>query len=642
MDLLLTVLLQLTPLRISNQRDQSDPLSMAATMDDTNNIAPADPLATEHVCVDDIGTQLINIESVQQTIREQILALESSGMATSVLELKSLLPKLDILQISLRKTFDAHARLLIRDIHIFDLPDELLRKIFQHVAGNLKKDHEYRGASIVFSDVNSIMSSRLVCHRFCDTSSHLLLRNLNISITNASLAHLDEVSRHPTISRGVKTLRIGVGLYDPSMFRTFREFVTEGTIMVREHLRLWQTLLAMSHQPEYQHTGEIPDFSNTSDLTEITQAMILTMIPSRQKAEQYSQILRSWKRYIRAESPEQDEDEHVIALRQGYERYKQLLSDQQVLLQGNAFFQKVATAVARMPTVAGLSIADIALVSCDPWIKFSNPIDQIVQKDLLKTTLWSLDIIEQLVQPSVDFLYQLPLDVGRAGSPLTTLNINFTPKVDMKLNLDEEKARDVLKAAQHLQVLSVSCYSHEVADQEKYPSGGYSNLSKLVRLFLEAPCLQDVELNFRELYSGRQAQGSNSESIGKLVSLLPWTKLRKVALSCFFIRFDEFTTCLEQLEPGACIVLDTVNLLTGTWADLLDVLRTKADCASEVITPLGGEVEELDPDELYDEYFLATDDAESLATQYVRGILSENPLRQHHDVSDTDEAGEEQ
>lgn len=95
-------------------------------MDGTRDTPPADQLATEHVCVDDIGTQMINIESVQETIREQVSELERSGMETSVLELKSLLPKLDILQMSLRKTFDAHARLLIRDLHIFNLPGELL------------------------------------------------------------------------------------------------------------------------------------------------------------------------------------------------------------------------------------------------------------------------------------------------------------------------------------------------------------------------------------------------------------------------------------------------------------------------------------------------------------------------------------
>lgn len=607
-------------------------------MDDTRNTPPADHLATEHVHVDDIGTQLINIESVQQTIKEHVSELESSGMAASVLKLKSLLPKLDSLQISIRKTFDAHARLLIQDTHIFDLPDELLRKIFQHVAGSLKMRSDY-GVTAP-SEFRSIMSCRLVCHRFCDTSSHLLLYKLDVPATNASLAHLDEVSRHPTISLGVKSLRICVSLFDSSIAHSFKEFAVECTSIMQRSLGLWEAMLEASRQPDFQFLGEM-SFGGFSP-PRFTGDILLTMMNLPQRVEQFSPILDSWNRYIGAGASEQDGDEYVAALHQAYERYKKLISDQQALIQNKTFFRRIATAVARMPTIADLSIHDGARYGHD-WRSIElNSIDEIVQHAILKPGRWSLGKFEQIGQPSVDFLYQLPLEVGQSGSLLTALHINFTPQVDVKLRLDEKEVGDVLKATQHLQVLDISCFSGATSNQANQRSEESTSLSRLVSLFMQAPSLRDVGLNFMGWQPDPQAQGAHNEGIGKTISLLPWTKLREVSLGYLSIRFGEFTTCLEQLEPGACIILDTVNLLTGTWADLLDVLRTKADCASEVITPLGGELEELDSIELYDEYFLATDDAESLATQYVSGILSENPLRQHHGDSDTDETGEQQ
>lgn len=103
---------------------------------------------------------------------------------------------------------------------------------------------------------------------------------------------------------------------------------------------------------------------------------------------------------------------------------------------------------------------------------------------------------------------------------------------------------------------------------------------------------------------------------------------------------DELTEYLEKLLPGTYITLDCVHLLSGLWADLLDVLHTKADCVSRVLEPDGIQLEESEPK--WHAYFLEIedDDEKAFATLYVRGILSANPLQQYHGGSDADAAEE--
>lgn len=371
---------------------------MAAIMDDPSDTPLADQLATEHGCVDDIGTQLINIETVQQTIREQLSELESSGMETSALVLESLLPKLDSLQISLRKTFDAHARPLIRDLHIFDLPDDLLRMIFQEVAGSFKNGYFI----ILRSDCRSIMSCRLVCHRFHDTSSHLLLHTLDVSITDASLDHLDNVSRHPIISRGVRSLHICFSLFGSFGAHSFRECIIECAIMMRQSLGEYKKMLRMSQRFQTQFCDpRLSDCVNDEGL--------LTGLSIPHRLEQGSNILDSWKRYIVAGSSEQNGDEHVAALHQIYERYKQLLNDQRALLQNNTFLRRIVTAVARLPTIVDLSFHDEAYRSRDYRLTGLSLIDEVVKHDLLMPSRWSLERFKQLGQPPVDSSTNFPL-----------------------------------------------------------------------------------------------------------------------------------------------------------------------------------------------------------------------------------------
>jgi hypothetical protein len=71
-------------------------------------------------------------------------------------------------------------------------------------------------------------------------------------------------------------------------------------------------------------------------------------------------------------------------------------------------------------------------------------------------------------------------------------------------------------------------------------------------------------------------------------------------------------------------------LVSGVWVDLLDVLRGKAECNSSVIWMKGKEDEKPrhafhNIDKEWQEKW--EEDAENPASTYIRGQISQNPLR---------------
>lgn len=105
----------------------------------------------------------------------------------------------------LRKTINAEVRSKLRPLRIMDLPDELLMRIFTYARITFYKD-EFCSFErhLNFDTVADIKNLGLTCRRFCNASSHLLLQSLRVDMTKpSSLERLEEVSRHPTIRKGL-------------------------------------------------------------------------------------------------------------------------------------------------------------------------------------------------------------------------------------------------------------------------------------------------------------------------------------------------------------------------------------------------------------------------------------------------------
>lgn len=592
---------------------------MEATIDDTGTMLPTSQLAPEYSHMEEIGIQLINVESMSQTIRKQLRILEDNGNEDmTVLELKSLLPKLAGLQGSLRKFFDAYSRPLIRKLHIFNLPEELLMKIFQDVRGDFSATIDDFSATIdnfPRTGIKDIKSLRLTCKRFSDSSSHLLIHHLDVSLTNWSLERLDKVSRHPTISKGIRSLRICAALFKPLPVTGLEEFIRQAVGVLQQDYaseiesmreffdgtdRLYGTLGSFILDPEdhVRFLGLVEDLRNRNN----------TMLYCT--------------RYLRGEITPQEENRNLATLSRVYAEYSQLWNGQNMLLQDGTFARVVAQAVARLSPGASMTItdrtgSDFRTLSNE----ILNKVYANVRKRLLEPRCWFPKTTSPLTERPINLLYELPIAVAKAGNPLTELRIRLDMGMKHVLLLVEEEAEDLISAAEHLKVLEIGFQVKSQTTEEQI------DLYKLVSLLCKGTNLRSVTLKL-EYYFNR-----GTSNAGPLLALLPGAKLREIRLKDISAHCEELSELLKKLAPGTYISLDGLCLLSGLWADLLDVLRTKASCDSEVKSPMiksriswHGEENVRLP-------------TPSSATAYIRGELLENPLRSHpaQDNADQDD-----
>lgn len=241
---------------------------------------------------------------------------------------------------------------------IFQLPDELLVKISEDVRGDLISDED---DEFSITGIRAIKNLRLTCRRLCDASSHLLLQRLDVALTSSSLQHLEMVSRHPTISRGIRSLQICVGVYDPRLASNFQSYVTKILSILmddyRDNLKYVEYFAAKlrgSYPASWDGRLQLPTFTAYKDWCEIVDSI-----------GKCRNIVQSRNNFLQTQIYQSNEDQIMDILHQAYKVCVQLINDQHELLQNDKFVNIVAEAVARMPAVSGLYVTDLLRFELD-------------------------------------------------------------------------------------------------------------------------------------------------------------------------------------------------------------------------------------------------------------------------------------
>ncbi|KAG8159999.1 hypothetical protein KVR01_010636 [Diaporthe batatas] len=549
---------------------------MDATMDDAGTTLPTAELTSEQSGMTDIGMQVIEIDSLNETVRMELRKSEMNNDETTTLALKSLLPRLTGLQSSLRKHFDTLANPLIRKLHIFSLPEEILVMICKEVRGDIQPVRFVRAVAN-FKDIKSL---RLTCRRFCGSSSHLLIHELSVSLTESSLKRLHEVSLHPAISKGVRNLRICVALQNPAsptsltnfihqVYRKLKKDYQASLLNMVNHLYLFDAdadSIGSSWRPGYGPPSSFYTDRSINNLREHKEALL------------------SCDNYLRTRAFSSSDDEVMNSLLKVHKKCIQLRLDQERLLHSDfaAFAARVATAVKRMPTITDCFITDLPdEFEKQEWDETlqSKRYFSGIQEELLEPKFCEVSEATSLLKRPL--LYQLPVAVARGGNRLTKLEMFLCSKKTQKVALGEQHIRELGGVAEHLEELWVTCTVAMRDIHTERRAGDPATLTEMMSLLLPSKKLRSVSLCFRR--EGGGPQRYEAHSAGPLLALLPWANLRRISLQGISINYKEFRGYLEKLQPGAVIMLSCVHLLSGHWADLLDVLREKANSESYAV-----------------------------------------------------------
>ncbi|KAI1073881.1 hypothetical protein F5B20DRAFT_565748 [Whalleya microplaca] len=499
-----------------------------------------------------------------------------------------------------------------RPLHILHLPDEILTQIFTCARGESDLDKPLKLGVAKFEEgrgPQEIKNIRLVCRRFYEASSRLLVTAVSVSMHSSSLARLDEISRHPLVAKGVRTVRVILDVYVSKLANDFDGlFVNCQKRELAYSRRDWET-------PVWCRS-ELDDIEATTKC---------------------SHLLISWNKISQKipDSSLADRDrENIRLIRRAHELYRRAYLEQERMRTGGSFVQAVADAMARMPVAKFLIITDqdMSVLPHDvpfvqkmksPTLLIANMIRPLTWSDVL-TGRGGIDLTwaERIAILPIELLSQIPLAIHRAGVKLSDVNYQVTPKENPEN--PENPSSDLVLRDQDLDNLKAA--TRQLKSFTFRPRGGWvryggsamRQAKRLVEAFTDSDSIQDLYISMYEFWP--------DSSAGCLLLTRTWPRLRQVRFEGP-LHFEELKMFYAKVQSHVNLRLAWVQLMSGSWADVLDLMRANTRSrqdSSYILEPVGAECFSM-PKKQVDRIF--GDKRRSPSTRYIRKVSDYNPLR---------------
>ncbi|KAJ3483463.1 hypothetical protein NLG97_g7302 [Lecanicillium saksenae] len=438
----------------------------------------------------------------------------------------------------------------LRGARVMSLPEEILLCIFELVH-NFKIDSAYGFGSS--ESRNEIQNIRLVCRRFCHVSSHLLMSAVRVGCSEESLRRLDEISRHSVFSRGVRSVRLVLHFYNSS-FRNLNEFIAHYTneadfqILSQDRPGMWE-LLNVSEQDGARMIAE--GRAVVSKLRQLT------------------------------ESNSSDADAGLRSrVEEVHQRYIASLDKQKSLIESGHFTSVFGSAIARMPAAHDLEIHDSDVWAFAPQPLFSPQLG--FWDAFCRRMLWPLTGYQTagstLDNPRYECIGQA---IGAAQKAGATLN-------SLKLTLCTPGAAGSWSSA-HDQLVSggmrrLTSFEFSCREFESYED--CNQFSKFLSTCLDTGTLQNIRIHLDTGDTSTTPRLDLAQVMGSSCR----DRLTSLQLHCFLWHASTLS-CLWKRLPSSIgyVRLYNMRLQSGTWSQVLDVLRQKTYGSIHLQRPSGGE-----------------------------------------------------
>jgi len=541
-------------------------------------------------------------------------------LGAQVTKLRVNLEEMEELRDSIRVTINEWVRPSLRSLTILDLPDELLMRIFDFTKGG------YGDPTLYFfdwngADVAQVKHLRLTCRRFCDTSSHLLLRCIKVSMTLTSIAHLEEVSRHPTISKGIRAINVILSYYDSVLATNFGTFAAYQATRLRSRIVSWQY--------EIDYPYELSSVPREAYENAITRALSI--------AESFEQVAKDGF----CEAPA-----HLALLHRAHGRYEQHYDNQRIMQQ-ETFVQAIALAMARMTKATWLEIYDLddsptrsEVLSTEILLPDLDEDEMLLDKLIAPLKNWEDARIHRLGLPPAEIIPRLISTLHEKDIPLTGLMINTPPPEDLSILLADNNENGNSKAAmKHLRALKISPQDVYTSDDfwTSREPGEWRPFYDFLSYLLSSTALQRIDLDVEFLYTSTLQP---LVSMGTVLLSNSWPRLEELRFNGPF-QIEELQHVVSRANKNLLLNWSGY-LMNGSWAEVLECLKESiSKDGISWYSQIGGftkqvsgqEVEEM-TDEDWNVIFKEKHPIGSLATNYIRGLEESNPIRvwEHGDL----------
>lgn len=502
----------------------------------------------------------------------------------------------------------------LRQLTIMDLPDEILVKIAEHVK-DWKPHKSWFSEYADRAGVKDVQELRLTCRRLYNTSSHLLLHFIRVGMDQASLAPLEEVASHPLISRGVVAIRVVLGFYHDVLANDISTFASYNA-------NLW-----LDHTEDLDRLVESEHYS----FVKIPRATM------RERVKNMRSQIASWERFAAEGYPNElgsheIPKDHIKLLQSAHEKYRSRFFEQERVKENGPFVRAVTAGVARMPFMKRMEVRNLDETSQPPGLlTILADTDELVQSLLFRRTWEDSILLQQLGSPPATMLLELFIAFHKEGILLADLDIKVS--LPEHLNLLAPRDNDLPDLTAAMQRLKRLDFRPDCRWQDPWGPSEVETLCRFINPLLNTPSLEEIGLHFRFLGDEEDDESMPPYSLGSIITSRKWPRLHNISLDNMPVHLSQLRNLLYQINDPLWMSLENINLISGTWADTLDVLRERCQRAQVSFeNPKGAELECWTTE--HKDLLLAQPkggktafNSGNLAERYIMGLVEENPMR---------------
>ncbi|KAK5661817.1 hypothetical protein OQA88_9919 [Cercophora sp. LCS_1] len=508
-----------------------------------------------------------------------------------------------------------------RRLSVLDLPDDVLMEVCELLAA----EHDPTSRN---SDIGSL---RQVCHRFNGVGSRFLCPVVTVTISEASIQHLERISQHALIRHSVRTIR-----FDPYLCDDRIPLDVDLAHILRSVLEPLAKQAAQRRPGEFRHSTDTPQ--EFSDLWQLLTSNVIL-----------SETWRFLHRVIDPTSNKICEDfkQEWKSLQEQFEKYQRFVREQQSVLKDDAFYRKVASAIAKMPSAGEMQFLQVTHL--DRRSTYSS------QPSVFQMPSWSRPSLEEedYFVPAGNyrfredrrvrlnfftFLTKVLNELKNEGAPARAVEIQVRATDELSLSLaplTASEAKILSSAVQEMKRFSFLLGS-VLFDWRLW---SLQNCNMLFQSFFASPSLRELMINIAFTHfmtvpgvspfpkPVKRLGQSLAESCRYLQSP-SIVEMRDISFSC-----SDLGNLLQSLKQPRKLVFRHTRLLDGRWSTILDIIR-KVDCPSKRFRGLSGaEGRNSDgngnlifPAKIYAQIFHHPDGDENLVHQYINGTIDTNPL----------------
>lgn len=223
----------------------------------------------------------------------------------------------------------------------------------------------------------------------------------------------------------------------------------------------------------------------------------------------------------------------------------------------------------------------------------------------------------------------LPIAIHKAGTLLTEFSITQSGQDLTSLYMSQTDQLELRAAMQELRSFHfLPGYNLMFQQKPRRSEADMQYLIKYLKSVVDTDTLKDLSLYFDSQWTRSRLD----YDMGALLSFRSWPELRSLYTDSMSVSLETIQKFTEQLrEDVPSLSLTSTRLLNGTWAEVLDTLRTKANPGWHLFDAHGGECHNLSNDEHYKIFVAANrgfyDPTDNLADQFIHGKIGESPLR---------------